>query len=92
MAPRAIEKVECPHCGAWFKAGRLACPECGSNAETGWKSAEEIDYLSVDLPEGYGDEEEPTPQERRKRSVWWTAAILALLAALILAGFARLLG
>ena len=47
----------CPHCGASFPEGRLACPECGSDAETGWKSSEEIDYLSVELPEWEGREE-----------------------------------
>ena len=43
--------LACPHCGHDFPAGRLSCPECGSDAETGWKSPEEIDYQSVELPE-----------------------------------------
>lgn len=42
---------ECPHCGAQVREGRLACPECGSDADTGWQSSEEIDYQSVELPE-----------------------------------------
>ena len=41
----------CPNCGASFPEGRLSCPECGSDAQTGWKSREEIDYQSVELPE-----------------------------------------
>lgn len=88
MSRRAIEKVECPQCGAWFKAGRISCPECGSSAETGWKSAEEIDYLSVELPE---DDVEPTPRDQAKRTIWWLAAALALLAAFVMAGLIRLL-
>lgn len=50
VAARQATEV-CPHCGARFKRGRLACPECGSDASTGWKSQAEIDYDSVDLPE-----------------------------------------
>ncbi|MCA8941168.1 MAG: hypothetical protein KDB80_01295 [Planctomycetes bacterium] len=45
------ERLECPHCGAIFRRGRLACPECGSDAETGWRDSEDIDYLSVELPD-----------------------------------------
>ena len=45
------EPFECPHCGAPVPRGRLACPECGSDAQTGWQSSEEIDYQSVELPE-----------------------------------------
>ena len=41
----------CPHCGSLFPEGRLSCPECGSDADTGWKSQEEIDYYSVEIPE-----------------------------------------
>ena len=47
----APEPFECPHCGAPVPGGRLACPECGSDAQTGWQSSEEIDYQSVELPE-----------------------------------------
>lgn len=43
----------CPHCGTEFVAGRLACPECGSDENTGWKSAEEISYQSVEIPDTY---------------------------------------
>ena len=52
---RRVPDTDCAHCGAPVPAGRLACPECGSDAETGWKSDEEIDYEAVELP---GDEHE----------------------------------
>lgn len=57
-APKPVRSfATCPNCGESFPAGRLACPECGSDAETGWKDQEEIDYESVELPEPEGDHE-----------------------------------
>ena len=53
---RPVETFECPQCGELVKVGALACRECGSDVETGWQSAEEIDYQSLDLPEGYSDD------------------------------------
>lgn len=50
-APPGNEKATCAHCGAEFDARRLSCPGCGSDADTGWKSSEEIDELAVELPE-----------------------------------------
>lgn len=50
---RPVETFECPHCGEPVKVGALACRECGSDVQTGWQSEEEIDYQSLDLPEGY---------------------------------------
>ncbi|MCB9917571.1 MAG: hypothetical protein H6832_04135 [Planctomycetes bacterium] len=49
-------RVICPHCGTEFVAGRRACPECGSDERTGWKSAEEISYQSVEIPDTYDPE------------------------------------
>jgi len=40
----------CPHCGEDVVEGRMACAVCGSDALTGWKDSEEVDYLSVELP------------------------------------------
>jgi hypothetical protein len=70
MAPRGRRAPKrafetCPNCGESFPAGRLACPGCGSDAETGWRESEDIDYMSLDLPE---DEPEPTRSQRRGRS------------------------
>lgn len=57
----------CPNCGASFPKGRLACPECGSDENTGWKSQEDIDYESVDIPDVWGEEKParngPIPQK-----------------------------
>ena len=57
MAKAGPRRYEiCPHCGADYPSGRLACPECGSDAQTGWKSAEEISYESVEIPDTYDPE------------------------------------
>ncbi|OUU23152.1 MAG: hypothetical protein CBC13_06030 [Planctomycetia bacterium TMED53] len=48
---------DCPHCGAEVAEGRLACRECGSDFDTGWGDPSEIDYQSVDLGEGFTEEE-----------------------------------
>lgn len=69
----------CPNCGAEFKSTRLSCPECGSDAQTGWQSSEEIDYMSIDLPE---DQEDSTSGGRRSPFLLYLAAILAILAML----------
>ena len=60
MAKR--ETDYCPNCGAEFRAGKLACPECGSDAQTGWKDAEEIEYQSVEIPDYLGDEFDEKPR------------------------------
>jgi predicted RNA-binding Zn-ribbon protein involved in translation (DUF1610 family) len=48
---------ECPNCGAAVRMGAAVCRECGSDANTGWQSDEEVDYQSLDLPEGYGNKD-----------------------------------
>ena len=71
---------ECPQCGAAVPAGRLACPECGSDARTGWQSSEEIDYQSVELPEA---ESESRPPNTRPGHLVSIGAILAVIAFLL---------
>ena len=46
----------CPHCGAEVRAGARSCPECGSDDQTGW--AEDSNAAGIDLPTGYGDDDE----------------------------------
>ena len=69
----------CPHCGARFPAGRLACPECGSDAETGWRPAEDLDYESVELPEEETrwSPDGPAPSARSGSATWLVAVLLA---------------
>ena len=52
----ASRRSLCPHCDADVPRGALACPECGSDANTGW--SEEADAWAGDPPTGYGDDDE----------------------------------
>lgn len=75
----------CPHCGAEVKAGAAACRECGSDAGTGWQSSEEIDYQSLDLPEGYStDPEHPGGSMPKSRARFWVALVLLVAIAVLL--------
>jgi hypothetical protein len=47
---------ECSHCGADVPSKALACPECGSDAESGW--SEDADAWAGELPTGYGEDDE----------------------------------
>ena len=90
------ETRPCPHCGADVPVGAAACRRCGSDAETGW--AEDAGVKGVDLPAGYGGEDEFDYDEFLKtefgrtregrRVVPWrrigVAAIVIVLAALLL--------
>jgi hypothetical protein len=68
---------ECPHCGADVAVGAKVCRECGSDADTGWQPAEEVDYQSTELPQGYGAGDESTVSGRRRP---WVAVVALLLA------------
>jgi hypothetical protein len=46
--------MTCPHCEATVPAAALACPECGSDARTGWSA--DADAWAGDLPTGYDDD------------------------------------
>jgi len=81
----------CSHCGELYREGRLSCPHCGSDAETGW-SAE--DYSSeFDLPDGGMDDEGYArfleteglagPRKRSRPSTAWVIWILILGAILL---------
>jgi len=39
----------CPYCGSPLPPKALACPECGSDENTGWKSEEDIEFEALDL-------------------------------------------
>ena len=80
------EFFECQHCGADVPVGAKACKECGSDASTGWQGSEEVDYQSLDLPEGYATDRDhpgggalPT-----RRSPWFVAVAILLVLALLL--------
>ena len=68
----------CPHCGAEVDYDALACPECGSDDETGWSAETAYDGLYL-----YDNEPLTEPGWFTTR----TKTILAVLALLTLAAF-----
>ncbi|MEQ8762392.1 MAG: hypothetical protein RL885_00595 [Planctomycetota bacterium] len=89
---RLSRKKSCTNCGEIIPAKALACPECGSDAETGWSDETYLD--GIDLGDDYDEEayldtvgqlmgvESPRSETRRWRRVAWIV-ILALLLPLI---------
>jgi hypothetical protein len=73
----------CPYCGGDVPIKALACPNCGSDEETGW--SEEAKYMHL-LPER---EEEPVAASRR--GDWRGPAVVAVALLVVLATFERLL-
>ncbi len=78
----------CPACGEDVPAGALACPHCGSCAETGW--SEQARYDALDLPDqefDYDDfverEFNPDRPRQRRRTWYWWIAIGLMIAALL---------
>ncbi len=74
----------CPTCGATVPPNVRACPECGSDDETGW--SEEAYAPKPDLPDDEFSYEEfverefggGKPAPRKIHWVWWlVAAVLA---------------
>jgi hypothetical protein len=81
------EIFECPNCGADVPLGAAACRECGSDSSTGWQSEEEIDYQSLELPDGYAqDAHHPGGPVGGARPRW--LLITALVAAAAIAAWA----
>lgn len=77
----------CPNCGAEVPPNAQACPECGSDEQTGWSEAAETGGL--DLPDQNFDYNDyvkrefsgKTPVPRGIHWLWW------LIALLLVAGF-----
>ena len=77
----------CPNCGAEVPPNANACPECGSDEETGWSEQARDDGL--DLPDDNFDYDEfakrefgedKTPIPRGIHWFWWLIAVLLLVA------------
>jgi len=79
----------CPNCGAPVPPNARACPECGSDEETGWSEAAETE--SLDLPDENFDYDDFVKKEFGNKSpvphgikwYWWLVAILTMLALLV---------
>ena len=74
----------CPNCGAEVPPGAKACPECGSDEQTGWSEAARYDHL--DLPDRNFDYNDFVKREfGRERTLprgihwfWWVVGILVI--------------
>ena len=71
----------CPNCGAEVPPDARACPECGSDEQTGW--SEEAQASSLDLPEENFDYDDFVEREFGERKAvppgvhwgWWLVAL-----------------
>ncbi len=76
----------CPHCGAEVPDGARACPECGSDEQTGWSERAHADRLGI--PDESFDYEEfvqrelegRPPPHRRGRGIGWLVALAVIVA------------
>ena len=92
----------CPQCGALVPPKAKACPECGSDEQTGW--SEEATGQRLDLPdeefdydkfvkEEFGPKPGPRARPRGIKWLWWVVALgLAVLALVFVSGLGRLMG
>ncbi|MBX3464087.1 MAG: hypothetical protein KF830_13015 [Planctomycetes bacterium] len=79
------ERFACPHCGAEVAAGRAVCRECGSDAATGWLAAQEVDYRSVEIPDGYGPGDDGSGGVGAGLPRWLVVTALVVVAAMVAA-------
>ena len=83
MSPRTFE---CPNCCATVVVGKKVCRECGSDDSTGWLPAEELDYQSIEIHDGYGpDVGADAEAGLHGRRFWVTAVALLMLVVLVMA-------
>ncbi len=74
----------CPNCGAEVPPKAKACPECGSDEETGW--SEEAHVGGLDLPDENFDYDDFVKREFEKEGpvprglhwFWWVIGLLVL--------------
>ena len=73
----------CPNCGAEIPRHAKACPECGSDENTGW--SEEAYASKLNLPEEKFDYDDFVKEEfggqRKPRGIgwfWWSVAVVVL--------------
>jgi hypothetical protein len=74
----------CPHCGAEVPRNAKACPECGSDEQTGW--SDEAAAANLGLPDESFDYDRFVREEFGSGTVrqrapwrWWGVAVIVLL-------------
>jgi hypothetical protein len=82
----------CPNCGAVVPPKAKACPECGSDDETGWSAeARQSNELDLGIPDEDFDYDKFVEEEfggknappSRIHWVWWIIAVMIVLAVII---------
>ena len=68
----------CPHCGASVPPDATACPECGSDDQTGWSDKAAYDDLLL-----YDDE----PQADSPQPAAWPRYMIAIVAIIVISAF-----
>jgi hypothetical protein len=81
----------CPICGTEVPPNARACPECGSDEETGWSDRargqelglpdDEFNYEEF-VKEEFGEEENEKVRPRGMSWFWWVVAAAVLVLAL----------
>ena len=79
----------CPYCGATVPRNAKACPECGSDDQTGW--SEEAGAGGLDLPDEEFNYDEYVKREFGKEGpvprglhwFWWVVAIVLVVLLLV---------
>ena len=79
MVKRALETFVCPNCGAEVPVVAMACPDCGSDEQTGW--SEDVIYDGLDLSDPEADEEKTSGSSRRSA---FTALVIVVLISVLL--------
>lgn len=73
----------CPHCGGIVPAGARACPECGSDEQTGWSDETYLDgiglYDETDYEETLRREGLHPTQKASRMGVWWMLPAVVLI-------------
>ena len=84
----------CPNCGADVPPKALACPECGSDHDTGWKDY--ADVIGQGSPEDEFDYAEAFDKEfgrevipSNTKPIWWITAIVIVV--VFIAGLIKVL-
>jgi len=78
--PRADDFFSCPICGAEVPAKAKACPECGSDEQTGWSDQTIYDGTGIETPDEFDYEDwkrrEFDERRRHPRAIWVLAWVL----------------
>ena len=78
----------CPHCGAEVPPNARACPECGSDEQTGWSDRAHTERLGIPddefdydkfIEEEFGPKRESRIKPRKVVWLWWALAVVVLI-------------